>query len=269
MRLEGKAAVIMGAGQAPTGGQIVGNGRATALTFAREGASVLCVDRHLASAQETAEMIIAKGGDAQAVMADVTDEAAVSAAITACHTAWGRLDILHNNVGLSVEAGDAPMDVLTSDAFSRIMEVNLFGTILACRHALPIMREQGTGSIINVSSASAYWTSHPTIAYPASKAAMITLTRQLAIQNADRGVRANAILPGLMNTPMAVDRRMDVTGRSREDIEAERDAKVPLKHKMGDAWDVANAALFLASEEARFVSGIELPVDGASIARVG
>ena len=116
MRLEGKAAVIMGAGQAPTGGQIVGNGRATALTFAREGASVLCVDRHLASAQETAEMITAKGGDAQAVMADVTDEAAVSAAIAACHTAWGRLDILHNNVGLSVEAGDAPMDVLTSDA---------------------------------------------------------------------------------------------------------------------------------------------------------
>ena len=107
------------------------------------------------------------------------------------------------------------------------------------------------------------------MAYPASKAAMITFTRQVAMQNADRGVRANAILPGPMNTPMAVDRRMELTGRSREDIEAERHAKAPLSNRMGDAWDVANAALFLASEEARFVSGIELPVDGASMARVG
>ena len=161
------------------------------------------------------------------------------------------------------------MDTVTAEAFGKIMEVNLFGCVLACRHALPIMREQGSGSIINVSSASAYWTSHPTMAYPASKAAMITFTRQVAMQNADRGVRANAILPGLMNTPMAVDRRMELTGRSREDIEAERHAKVPLSNRMGDAWDVANAALFLASEEARFVSGIELPVDGASMARVG
>ena len=269
MRLEGKTAVIVGAGQAPTSGDIVGNGRATALTFAREGAKVFCVDRHLASAEATADLIRAKGGVAEAIAADVTDEAAVKAAIDACHAAWGRVDILHNNVGLSVEAGDAPMDTLTRDAFSRIMEVNLFGAILACRHALPIMRAQGAGSIINVSSASAYWTAHPTIAYPASKAAMITFTRQLAFQNADRGVRANAILPGLMNTPMAVDRRMEATGRARADIEAERNAKVPLLNRMGDAWDVANATLFLASDEARFVSGVELPVDGASMARVG
>ena len=269
MRLAGKTAIIMGAGQAPTSGDLVGNGRATALTFAREGARVLCVDRHLAAAQDTVDMIEAASGTAMAIAADVTDESALQHAIDTCQSVWGRLDILHNNVGLSVEAGDAPMDVLTRDAFTRIMEVNLFGAILACRHALPIMRAQQSGSIINVSSASAYWTAHPTIAYPASKAAMITFTRQLAIQNADRGVRANAILPGLMNTPMAVDRRMDATGQSRADIEAERNAKVPLNKRMGDAWDVANAALFLASDEARFISGIELPVDGASMARVG
>lgn len=269
MRLAGKTAVVVGAGQAPTSGDIVGNGRATALTFAREGARVVCVDRRMASAEETAALIAAGDGTALAVAADVTDEAALAVAIQTCRTEWGRVDILHNNVGLSVEAGDAPMETLTREAFLKIMDVNLFGAILACRLALPIMREQGGGAIVNVSSASAYWTGHPTIAYPASKAAMVTYTRQLAIQNADRGVRANAILPGLMNTPMAVDRRMDATGRSRADIEAERNAKVPLGRRMGDAWDVANAALFLASDEARFVSGVELPVDGASLARVG
>jgi NAD(P)-dependent dehydrogenase (short-subunit alcohol dehydrogenase family) len=257
MRLDGKTAVIIGAGQGPTSGEIIGNGRATAITFAREGARVLCVDRYLDSAAETVALIAAQGGTAQAAAADVLDEAAVQAAIAACSSAWGRLDILHYNVGVSVEAGDAPMDLLTAEAFGRVMDVNLFGCILATRNALPVMRAQGVGSIINVSSASAYWTGHPTISYPASKAAMITFTRQIAIQNADHGVRANAILPGLMNTPMAVD------------VEAERHAKVPLNNRMGDAWDVANAALFLASDEARFVSGIELPVDGASMARVG
>jgi NAD(P)-dependent dehydrogenase (short-subunit alcohol dehydrogenase family) len=269
MRLDGKTAVIIGAGQGPTTGDIIGNGRATALTFAREGARVLCVDRHLASAEETAAMIRDKGGVAEAAAADVTDEASLKAAVQSCGQRWGRLDILDNNVGVSVEFGDAPMDSVTAEAFGKIMEINLFGCILACRHALPIMRAQGAGSIINISSASAYWTGHPTVTYPASKLAMVGFTRQLAIQNADRGVRANAILPGLMNTPMAVDRRMQFTGRSREDIEAERHAKVPLNNRMGDAWDVANAALFLASDEARFVSGIELPVDGASMARVG
>ena len=269
MRLDGKTAVIFGAGQGPTTGEIIGNGRATALTFAREGARVLCVDRHLASAEETAAMIRAKGGTAEAAAADVTDEALLKAAIGACVARWGRLDILNNNVGVSVEFGDAPMESVTAEAFGKIMEINLFGCILACRHALPVMRDQGSGSIINISSASAYWTGHPTVTYPASKLAMVGFTRQLAIQNADRGVRANAILPGLMNTPMAVDRRMQISGRTRDDVEAERHAKVPLNNRMGDAWDVANAALFLASDESRFVSGIELPVDGASMARVG
>jgi NAD(P)-dependent dehydrogenase (short-subunit alcohol dehydrogenase family) len=182
---------------------------------------------------------------------------------------WSRIDILHNNVGISVEGGDAPLEDVSIDAFERIFDVNLLGTMLACKHVLPIMREQKSGAIVNISSASAYWTGHPTVLYPASKMAMVSFTRQIAIQNADVGVRANTILPGLMNTPMAVYRRVEATGRTRDDIASERDANVPLLNKMGTGWDVANAALFLASDEAGFITGIELPVDGGSLARVG
>ncbi len=269
MRLENKIALVIGAGQAPGASEAIGNGRATALVFAREGAKICCVDRHLESAQETADMIEANGGEAFAAAADVTDEAAIEAAVAACTGKWSRIDILHNNVGVSVEGGDAPLKDVTTEAFDRVMDVNLLGTMLTCKHVLPVMREQRGGAIVNISSASAYWTGHPTVIYPASKMAMISFTRQIAIQNADCGVRANAILPGLMDTPMAVDRRVEALGRTRDDIAAERDAKVPLLGKMGTGWDVAHAALFLASDEAGFVTGIEMPVDGGSMARVG
>ena len=269
MRLESKTALIIGAGQAPGESTAVGNGRATALVFAREGAKVCCVDRYLETAEETAKMIAKDGGEAFAIATDVTDEAAIKATISTCTARWGRIDILHNNVGVSVEGGDAPLNDVTTDAFDRIMDINLLGTMLTCKHVLPIMRDQGDGAIVNISSASAYWTGHPTVLYPASKMAMISFTRQIAIQNADRGVRANVILPGLMDTPMAVDRRVEVLGRTRADIANERDARVPLLNKMGTGWDVAHAALFLASNEAGFVTGIEMPVDGGSMARVG
>ncbi len=269
MRLEDKTAIIFGAGQAPGESDAIGNGRATALVFAREGARVCCVDRHLDSARETASLITAAGGDAMALQADVTDETAIESAVASCREAWRRIDILHNNVGVSVEGGDAGLADITTAAFEHIMDVNLLGTMLSCKHVLPVMRDQGGGAIVNISSASAYWTAHPTVLYPASKMAMISFTRQLAIQHADRGIRANVILPGLMDTPMAVDRRVESLGRAREDIAAERDARVPLLGKMGNGWDVAHAALFLASDEARFITGIEMPVDGGSLARVG
>ncbi len=269
MRLEEKTVIIVGGGQAPGASDTIGNGRATALLFAREGAKVCCVDRHLESAQETADLILKEGGVATAQAADVTDEAALEFTIKDFASKWGRLDILHNNVGVSVEGGDAPLEQVTTEAFERIFDINLLGTMLACKHALPIMRAQKSGAIVNISSASAYWTAHPTVLYPASKMAMASFTRQIAIQNADAGIRANTILPGLMDTPMAVDRRVETTGRSREDIAAERNAKVPLLNKMGTGWDVAHAALFLASDEAAFITGIELPVDGGSLARVG
>ena len=269
MRLEAKVAIIIGGGQAPGESAAIGNGRATALLFAREGAKVCCVDRSLESAQETTDMIAREGGTAIAAAAEVTDETAVETAIKSCANEWGRLDILHNNVGISVEGGDTTLDKISTKAFERIFGVNLLGTMLACKHALPIMRDQKSGAIVNISSASAYWTGHPTVLYPASKMAMVSFTRQIAMQNADAGVRANAILPGLMDTPMAVDRRVEVTGRTRDDIASERASKVPLLNKMGTGWDVAHAALFLASDDAGFITGVELPVDGGSMARVG
>ena len=267
MRLEGKTAVILGAGQSP--GQGVSNGRATALVFAREGAKVLCVDRDPASAAETARLIFAEGGEAAAFEADVTREAQVAASVQECRQRWGRLDILHNNVGISVVGGDAEVTEITEDAFDRVMAVNLRGTVMACKHAIPIMREQRSGAIVNISSVAAV-ESYPWVAYKASKMGMVAFTKQIAIQNAKYGIRANVILPGNDGYPDG--------GRypgpclepsSREEIAAERDARVPLGGKMGTAWDVAYAALYLASDEARFVTGVALPVDGGTGCRIG
>jgi NAD(P)-dependent dehydrogenase (short-subunit alcohol dehydrogenase family) len=267
MRLEDKVAIVIGAGQAPGATDAIGNGRAVALLFAREGAKVLAVDRHLEAAEETAALARAEGGEAAAVAADVTDEAAVRAAIEACTARYGRLDILHNNVGISVEGGDAPITEIETEAFDRIVAVNLRSVVYACKHALPIMRAQGSGAILNISSTAAL-EDYPWVAYKATKAAMIAMTKQLAIQNAEYGVRANVILPGLMDTPMAVDRRAEAWGRPRAEVAAERDAKVPLG-KMGTGWDVAYAALFLASDEAKFITGVALPVDGGKTCRIG
>ncbi len=266
MRLEGKVAVIVGAGQAP--GPTIGNGRATALLFAREGARVLAVDRDLASAQETVTLIRDEGGQAEAFEADVTVEATLEAALRDCVDRWGRLDVLHNNVGISVAGGDASPTEITVEAFDTIMAVNLRGTVLACKHALPIMREQRSGAIVNISSVAALAT-YAWVTYKASKSAMIAYTKQIAIQNAEYGVRANVILPGLMDTPMAVDTRARAWGRDREEIVAERDAQVPLRNKMGTGWDVARAALFLASDDASFITGVALPVDGGASCRIG
>lgn len=266
MRLEDKVAMIVGAGQSP--GEQLGNGRATALLFAREGAKVLAVDRDLVSAEETVALIRDDGGEAQAFEADVLEEQSLRLAVAECVTRWGRLDVLHNNVGISVAGGDAAPTEITVEAFDRIMAVNLRGIVLACKHALPVMQKQKSGVIINISSLAAI-DNYPWVTYKASKAAVIAYTKQVAIQNAEYGIRANAILPGLMDTPMAVDTRARAWNRPRAEIAAERDAKVPLRGKQGTAWDVAYAALFLASEEARFITGVALPVDGGASCRIG
>jgi NAD(P)-dependent dehydrogenase (short-subunit alcohol dehydrogenase family) len=260
MRLKDKVAMIVGAGQAPGATDAIGNGRATAMLFAREGAKVMAVDRSLEAAEATAEKIRAEGGEVATTAADVTDEAAVQAAIEACVARFGRLDILHNNVGISVEGGDAPITEIETEAFDRIVAVNLRSVVYTCKHALPIMRAQRTGAIVNISSIAAL-EDYPWVAYKATKAGIIAMTKQIALQNAQYGVRANVILPGLMDTPMAVDRRAEVWGRPRAEVAAERDAKVPLGH-MGTGWDVAYAALFLASDEAKYITGVALPVDG-------
>ncbi|HXQ53728.1 MAG TPA: SDR family NAD(P)-dependent oxidoreductase [Stellaceae bacterium] len=265
-RLAGKIAIVVGAGQGP--GEGLGNGRATALRFAQEGARVLAVDCNLDSAAETAAMAAKEGGECVPFAADVTVEATLVAMIEEAVRRWGRIDVLHNNVGVGIAGGDtSPLDI-TEAAFDRIVAINLRGTVMACKHALPAMRRQRAGSIINISSVAA-WENYPNVVYKATKAAMIAFTQQVAIQNASYGVRANAILPGLMDTPMAVDTRARVTGKSRAEIAAMRDARVPLRQRMGTAWDVANAALFLASDEADFITGVALPVDGGALVNIG
>jgi NAD(P)-dependent dehydrogenase (short-subunit alcohol dehydrogenase family) len=267
MRLKDRIAMIIGAGQGP--GEGVGTGRATALRFVQEGARVLCVDRDPASAEETAGMLRAAGGEARVFEADATREATLAAAVAEAVRRWGRLDVLHYNVGVSIAGGDAPLAGITEEAFDRVNAVNLRGLVMAAKHALPAMRAQRSGVVLSVSSVAAVEASYPLVAYKASKAAMVAFTQQVAAQNAEFGVRCNTILPGLLDTPMAVDTRVRATGRPRAQIVAERGAKVPLRRRMGTAWDVANAALFLASDEAGFITGVALPVDGGAALPTG
>jgi NAD(P)-dependent dehydrogenase (short-subunit alcohol dehydrogenase family) len=267
MRLQGKIAIIVGAGQGP--GEGMGNGRATTLRFVQEGAKVLAVDRLIASAEETAAMAAREGGECVPFQADVTEERTLAAMVAEARRRWGRVDILHNNVGVSIAGGDKPLLDLTEEAFDRVCAINLRGTIMACKQVVPVMREQRSGAIVNISSVAAYENSYPLVAYKATKAAMIVFTQQLALHNAAYGIRANVILPGLMDTPMAVDTRARATNRTRAEVAAERDARVPLRGRMGTAWDVANAALFLASDEANFITGAALPVDGGALVHIG
>jgi len=263
-RLAGKIAIVVGAGQTP--GDTIGNGRATAILFAREGAQVVCVDRRADSAEETAARIAGEGGDALALTADATDEAACRAFVAETRDRFGRVDILHNNVGIG--AGDDTPAKIESEHWDRILQVNLKSALLPCKAVLPLMRKQRAGAITNVSSVAAVCAT-PTVAYKASKAALNAYTQTLAIGNAKYGIRANVIMPGLMNTPMAIEGISAALGIDKAELIAQRDAMVPLGGKMGDAWDVAWAALFLASDEARFITGIALPVDGGQSARVG
>lgn len=263
-RLAGKVAIVVGAGQTP--GDTIGNGRATAILFAREGARVWAVDRDLTSAQETVDSILAEGGEAKAFAADATDEEDCRALAAGCVEAFGRIDILHNNVGIG--GRDASTTRIEEEVWDRIMAVNVKSVVLPSKHVLPVMREQGSGVITNVSSIAAVCAT-PMVAYRTSKAAVNAYTQSLATANARHGIRANAIMPGLMNTPMAIEGQSHLRGLSKQDLIEARDAQVPLGKKMGTAWDVAHAALFLASDEASFISGAILPVDGAQSLRAG
>lgn len=264
-RLAGKAALVVGAGQTP--GDTVGNGRATALLFAREGARVMLADRDIESAQETERMILSEGGKANSVRCDVMSEADCQAAIQSTVDAYGRLDILHNNVGIGT--GDGYADSVSEEVWDRILDVNLRGMFFTCKHALGIMRKQQSGSIVNVSSAAAVAAAPMLTAYKTSKAGVNAFTQAVAMGNAKYGIRANVVMPGLINTPMAIEGHAKARGIPKEDLIRERDKRVPLKGGMGSAWDVAYAALFLASDEAKFITGVVLPVDGGQVATIG
>ncbi|TDK48109.1 SDR family NAD(P)-dependent oxidoreductase [Antarcticimicrobium luteum] len=253
-RLAGKRAAIIGAGSVGPGW---GNGKATAVRFAQEGARVLCVDRDAAAADETAQLIRAGGGAAETLEADVTAPGTGAAVMEAMRRHWGGIDILDYNVGIS-----APGGILeTSDEdWARIFEINLNAAMRLTRATLPAMRDQGSGAYIYVSSlAAVYSAPYSYLSYEVSKMALIRLARSVARENAAHGVRANAILPGVIETPHVtafVDGQTDP-----EELAAKRAAMVPMG-RQGTAWDVANAALYLASDEAGFVTGVELRVDG-------
>ncbi|MGP4016186.1 SDR family NAD(P)-dependent oxidoreductase [Saccharopolyspora sp. 5N708] len=265
-RLDARTAIVFGAGmsavEAPPG--CVSNGFATAVTFAAHGARVVAVDRDETALAGTREAIVEAGGDCTAVVADVTDESQVAAAIERAVDAYGRLDIVHNNVGVTVLGG--PVELSAQD-WTRAFDINVTSVFRACKYAIPHLLDRG-GAIINVSSlASIRWTGYPYPAYSASKAAVNQLTQSLALQYADRGIRVNAILPGLIHTPLVYQQLAGEHGDA-ETMRAERDASSPTG-RMGSAWDVANAALFLASDEAAYINGVALPVDGGLHAKAG
>lgn len=262
-RLENKVAVVVGAGQTP--GDTIGNGRATALRFAEEGAKVFLVDRDKESALETQQMVRDAGGTAHSFAADITLESDCEAMIAAALGEYGHIDVLHNNVGIG--AGDTGTASMTEEVWDRILTTNVKGVMLSCKHVLPHMRQRMGGVITNISSVAAVC-STGIVAYKTSKAALNAYTHALARGNARYGIRANAIMPGLMNTPMAIEGSVNA-GLDRDEVISRRDARVPLGQKMGTAWDVANAALFLASDEAGFITGVMLPVDGGQAARIG
>jgi NAD(P)-dependent dehydrogenase (short-subunit alcohol dehydrogenase family) len=265
-RIKGKIALVVGAGSIGPGW---GNGKATAVTFARQGAKVFCVDRNAAAAEETAGIIASEGGEAKAFTADASRAADIEAMVTACLKAYGRIDVLDNNVGIA-EMGSVVE--VTEDSWDHVFNVNLKSAFLAMKHVIPVMVKQGGGSIINISSiASIRHLGISYVTYATTKAAMNQMTRTTAVKYAPQHIRVNAILPGLMKTPMVEHSAGLAASYAAGDVEAmwrARDAQVPMGH-MGDAWDVANAALFLASDESKYVTGLELVVDGGITLKVG
>ncbi len=258
-RLQDKVALVVGAGSVGPGW---GNGKAASVLFAREGAKLFCADINLEAAEETAGIIRSEGGTAEAIRVDVSSHDDITAMVAACMDAYGRIDVLDNNVGLAEVGGVVE---LPEEEWDRVMSINLKSCYLAMKHVIPIMVDQRGGSIVNISSIAAIrYTGVPYATYYASKAAMNHLTRATAVQYAPQKVRVNAILPGLMKTPMvekAVGLAQQYADGDVDEMWRVRDAQCPMGH-MGDAWDVAHAALYLASDEAKYVTGIELVVDG-------
>jgi NAD(P)-dependent dehydrogenase (short-subunit alcohol dehydrogenase family) len=261
-RLGDKVAVITGAGSVGPGW---GNGRASAVLFAREGATIFAVDRRADALTETVRMIEAEGGTVRSHCCDVTKSDEVAAMVEACRGEFGRVDILLNNVGGSRAGG--PVE-LAEQEWSAQLDFNLTSVYLTCKHVIPVMREQRRGAIVNTSSTSGVrWTGSAQVGYASAKAGVIQLSRVIAVQHAADGIRVNTVVPGQLHTPM-VEARLagQRTGGDVTALLAQRQARIPLGF-MGDGRDTAYAALFLASDEARFITGTEIVVDGGMTAR--
>jgi NAD(P)-dependent dehydrogenase (short-subunit alcohol dehydrogenase family) len=256
LSLDGKVAVVTGCGTRPPGW---GNGKAIAVLLARQGARVAGIDRDREALEETGRAIEREGGSFHATVGDVTDAATVGPFIEACEALSGRIDVLVNNVGRSAPGG--PVE-LAPDAWHDQLDVNLTSAYLVCREVLPLMERHGGGSIVNIASvAGLRYIGKPQVAYAAAKAALMQFTRTTAVIYARRGVRLNSVVPGLIDTPL-VERLANLYGGGDlERFRRHRESQVPMGH-MGDAWDVAHAVLFLASDEARYITGTEILVDG-------
>jgi len=254
-RLKDKVAIVTGAGSIGPG---IGNGKATAIFFATEGARVMVVDLNLEAAEETKHLIDEEGGDCITFKADVSKASDCKSMVEKCIETFGRVDILHNNVGIAGYGG--PVEISEED-WDKIMTVNLKSMFLTCKYAIPYMERQGSGSIINISSINALSVTVPAVAYSTSKAGVIAFTREVAFQYAAKGIRVNAILPGLMKTPLVAHYGKNAYGGDVEEMWKKRDAMSPTG-KQGEAWDIAHAALFLASDEAKYITGTTLIVDG-------
>ena len=261
-RLQDKAAIITGAGSVGTGW---GNGRAAAVLFAREGARVFAVDKNTDAMTETLELIRESGEEVYPFECDVTDSDSVAAMVRVCQNTFGRIDILVNNVGGSHPGG--PVE-LSEEAWDAQLDFNLKSTYLTCKHTLPLMQQQRTGAIVNIASTSGIrWTGSPQVGYATAKAGIIQFSRVVAVQYAADGIRVNTVVPGQLHTPM-VEARLagQRTGGDVEELLNQRQSRIPLGF-MGDGRDTAYAALFLASDEARFITGTEIIVDGGMTAR--
>jgi NAD(P)-dependent dehydrogenase (short-subunit alcohol dehydrogenase family) len=265
-RLDGKVAIVTGCGSQGPGW---GNGKAIAVTFAREGAAVYGIERDRAAAEETARLVEADGKTFAFGIGDVTDRASVEALVADCLARFGRVDLLVNNVGLSRPGDPATMSEEDWDAQ---IDINLKSAFLCCKAVLPLMSAQGSGAIVSIASTAAIrYTGKPQAGYAAAKAGLVQFSRVVAVDYARRGVRLNCVLPGLMNTPLveklAEQFASSETGLDRDAFFQRRHEQVPIG-RMGEAWDVANAALFLASDEAKYITGTELLVDGGLCAAV-
>lgn len=254
-RLKGKTAIVFGAGSSGPGW---GNGKAAAVAYAREGAQVACIDLVEAAAAETADIIQGEGAVAISIAADVTDLESVESIAARVVAQFGGIDILHNNVGVTHMGGPVELD---QDKFKTALDLNIGSVYRTARAVLPQMLRQGSGAIINISSLAAIrWTGYPYFSYYATKAAVNQATVALAMQYARQGIRANCIMPGLIDTPL-IYKQISGQYASVEAMVEARNRAVPMG-RMGTAWDIANAAVFLASDEAKFVTGVCLPVDG-------
>jgi len=261
-RLRNKVAIVVGAGSI---GEGWGNGSAAAVAYARAGARVVVVDIDPAAAALTRDCIMAEGREAIAVGADATSSASVQDSVARATAAFGRIDILHNNVGITSRGG--PVET-TEDVWDSVMTVNVKSMFLTCKAILPLMEAQGTGAIVNIGALGGVrWTGYAYCAYAASKGAVNSFTQSVALQYAAKGIRANCILPGLMDTPH-IYRQIAGFYQSRDEMVEARNRMSPTG-RMGDGWDVAHAAVFLASDEAKFINGVELLVDGGMHARCG